>query len=129
MKWDRYAFSWIAGRDANATIKSKYKKINRPFAGVFYRSKYGMKMSKYPPFSVNKKAPIYSGNAYNVFARDFLEWTFSNEMAHKIIEWSRDTFSPDEMVWATLINLPYAPGYGKKQVPSQARKIMWGRVY
>ena len=132
-KWDRYAYSWYADREATKKIKHSYKVVNRPFAGKWYRSKGQNKMASYPPkkLSKTKFAKIYAGNAYNVFSRDFLSWSFTDELAQSIIKWSKDTFSPDEMVWGTLIRLNTAPGYSTNQTKSLnniARKIMWARV-
>ena len=34
----------------------------------------------------------------------------TNEIPQNLIDWSNDTFSPDEMIWATLSRVEGAPG-------------------
>ena len=34
----------------------------------------------------------------------------TNEIPQNLINWSKDTFSPDEMIWATLSRVEGAPG-------------------
>lgn len=48
---------------------------------------------------------ITKGNAYNVFSRNFVEFTINNDVARSFLAWSADTFTPDEHYWATLNNL------------------------
>lgn len=53
---------------------------------------------------------LFSGSAYVVATREFLNWTMKNEIPQSLIKWSKDTFSPDEMIWATLSRIDQAPG-------------------
>ena len=39
-----------------------------------------------------------------------MNWTMTNEIPQNVINWSKDTFSPDEMIWATLSRVEQAPG-------------------
>ena len=34
----------------------------------------------------------------------------TNEIPQNLINWSKDTYSPDEMIWATLSRVEGAPG-------------------
>ena len=45
---------------------------------------------------------LYYGSAYIIATRDFIQWTTTDLVALNLINWSRDTFSPDEIIWATL---------------------------
>ena len=54
---------------------------------------------------------LYAGSAYFVATREFVEWALKNSTAQSIIDWSRDTYSPDEMLWATLTRLQGSPGF------------------
>ena len=42
--------------------------------------------------------------------REFVEWVVRNETVATILDWSKDTYSPDEMIWASLFRFPGAPG-------------------
>ena len=45
---------------------------------------------------------LYYGSAYIIATRNFIQWTCNDLVALNLIDWSRDTFSPDEIIWATL---------------------------
>ena len=53
--------------------------------------------------------------AYNVYSRPFLHWAiFNSTKAKALLEWSKDTLTPDEHYWAMLDSLeeaPYRTGY------------------
>ena len=53
---------------------------------------------------------IYCGAAYMVTTREFVDWVMHNETIQPILEWFKDTYSPDEMLWATLVRIEGAPG-------------------
>ena len=60
-----------------------------------------------PPFNISTKKNI----AYNVFSREFLEWALEKSKKAKVLlEWSRDTLTPDEHYWLMLNSLEEAPG-------------------
>ncbi|NWV38692.1 GCNT3 acetylglucosaminyltransferase, partial [Grantiella picta] len=59
-----------------------------------------------PPLS----SPMFTGSAYIVVTRAFVQHVFENPTAQKFLEWSKDTYSPDEHVWATLNRMPGVPG-------------------
>ncbi|NXU45999.1 GCNT3 acetylglucosaminyltransferase, partial [Drymodes brunneopygia] len=54
--------------------------------------------------------PMFTGSAYNAVTRDFVRYILENPTAQKFHEWSKDSYSPDEHVWATLNRMPGAPG-------------------
>ena len=65
-----------------------------------------------PPFNIT----IWKSLAYNVFSRPFLRWVLEeSEKAKALLEWSRDTRTPDEHYWASLNALEEAPGGSGKQ--------------
>lgn len=53
---------------------------------------------------------MFTGNAYMVASRDFIEHVLSNSKARQLIEWVKDTYSPDEHLWATLQRTSWMPG-------------------
>ncbi|KAM9813332.1 beta-1,3-galactosyl-O-glycosyl-glycoprotein beta-1,6-N-acetylglucosaminyltransferase 7 [Neosynchiropus ocellatus] len=65
----------------------------------------GVKKSP-PPHNIQ----IYFGTAYYAVTRQFVEFVLSSQKARDLLEWSRDTYSPDEHFWVTLNHLPEAPG-------------------
>ncbi|NXU84362.1 GCNT3 acetylglucosaminyltransferase, partial [Xiphorhynchus elegans] len=59
-----------------------------------------------PPLS----HPMFTGNAYIVVTRGFVRHVLENPTARRFLEWAKDTYSPDEHVWATLTRMPGVPG-------------------
>lgn len=53
---------------------------------------------------------IYSGSAYFVLCRAFIQYIFESPLVAEFLEWNEDTFSPDEHFWATLVRMPGVPG-------------------
>ncbi|NXS41321.1 GCNT7 acetylglucosaminyltransferase, partial [Balaeniceps rex] len=60
----------------------------------------------YPTKNIKAKPPynltIYFGSAYYVLTKEFVEFTLTDARAKDLLEWSRDTYSPDEHYWVTL---------------------------
>ncbi|NWU94460.1 GCNT3 acetylglucosaminyltransferase, partial [Upupa epops] len=54
--------------------------------------------------------PMFTGNAYIVVTRAFVQHIFENPEAQQFLKWAKDTYSPDEHVWATLNRMPGVPG-------------------
>ncbi|XP_022368077.1 beta-1,3-galactosyl-O-glycosyl-glycoprotein beta-1,6-N-acetylglucosaminyltransferase 3 [Enhydra lutris kenyoni] len=54
--------------------------------------------------------PVFTGNAYIVASRDFVQHVLENPKSQRLIEWAKDTYSPDEHLWATLQRAPWMPG-------------------
>nr|XP_023958613.1 N-acetyllactosaminide beta-1,6-N-acetylglucosaminyl-transferase isoform X2 [Chrysemys picta bellii] len=63
-----------------------------------------------------RKAPpphnliIYFGSAYIAVTREFTELVLRDQRAIDLLEWSKDTYSPDEHFWVTLNSIPDVPG-------------------
>ncbi|KAG9341266.1 hypothetical protein JZ751_019707 [Albula glossodonta] len=81
-----------------------------------------------PPIST----PMFSGNAYFVVTRQFVQHLFENEVVRSLIEWEKDTYSPDEHLWATLQRMPSVPGsnppnskYQNSDMIAIARLVKW----
>nr|XP_057911453.1 beta-1,3-galactosyl-O-glycosyl-glycoprotein beta-1,6-N-acetylglucosaminyltransferase 7 isoform X1 [Doryrhamphus excisus]XP_057911454.1 beta-1,3-galactosyl-O-glycosyl-glycoprotein beta-1,6-N-acetylglucosaminyltransferase 7 isoform X1 [Doryrhamphus excisus] len=53
---------------------------------------------------------IYFGTAYYALTRGFVNFVLKSPKARDLLEWSRDTFSPDEHYWVTLNHIKDAPG-------------------
>uniref|UniRef100_A0A6J0TYS9 N-acetyllactosaminide beta-1,6-N-acetylglucosaminyl-transferase-like n=1 Tax=Pogona vitticeps TaxID=103695 RepID=A0A6J0TYS9_9SAUR len=53
---------------------------------------------------------IYFGSAYVALTRPFVEFLFRDKRALDLLEWSKDTYSPDEHFWVTLNRIPGVPG-------------------
>ncbi|XP_061487186.1 beta-1,3-galactosyl-O-glycosyl-glycoprotein beta-1,6-N-acetylglucosaminyltransferase 7-like isoform X1 [Rhineura floridana] len=84
----------------------------------------------YPTKNVKSEPPhnltIYFGSAYYVLTREFVEFTLTDIRAKDLLEWSRDTYSPDEHYWVTLNRLPDAPGATPDaQWEGNIRAIKW----
>lgn len=81
-----------------------------------------------PPIST----PMFSGSAYFVVTREFVEYLLENPEAQKFFEWEKDTYSPDEHLWATLQRMPGVPGsnppnekFHASDMISIARLVKW----
>lgn len=48
---------------------------------------------------------VYFGTAYYALTRGFVDFVLTSQIAHDLLEWSKDTFSPDEHYWVTLNNI------------------------
>ncbi|XP_062998366.1 beta-1,3-galactosyl-O-glycosyl-glycoprotein beta-1,6-N-acetylglucosaminyltransferase 3 [Elgaria multicarinata webbii] len=64
-------------------------------------------IEKSPP---PQSTPMFTGNAYVVVTREFVQHLFEDPTAKQLLEWSKDTYSPDEHLWATLHRMPGVPG-------------------
>ncbi|XP_072237864.1 beta-1,3-galactosyl-O-glycosyl-glycoprotein beta-1,6-N-acetylglucosaminyltransferase 7 isoform X2 [Leuresthes tenuis] len=53
---------------------------------------------------------IYFGTAYYALTKAFVEFVLKSPIAHDLLEWSKDTFSPDEHYFVTLNHIKEAPG-------------------
>uniref|UniRef100_A0A8C7YZZ6 Beta-1,3-galactosyl-O-glycosyl-glycoprotein beta-1,6-N-acetylglucosaminyltransferase 3 n=1 Tax=Oryzias sinensis TaxID=183150 RepID=A0A8C7YZZ6_9TELE len=81
-----------------------------------------------PPIS----SPMYSGNAYFIASRAFVKHLMKDEEAQRLIDWEKDTYSPDEHLWATLQRMPHVPGslpfnskYDTSDMLAFARAVKW----
>ncbi|NXD03818.1 GCNT3 acetylglucosaminyltransferase, partial [Certhia familiaris] len=88
----------------------------RPTAAKQQRWQYHYEVSKHISRTAQKKEPpphgypMFTGSAYNAVTRDFVQYVFESPTAQKFLEWSKDSYSPDEHVWATLNRMPGVPG-------------------
>ncbi|XP_044030428.1 beta-1,3-galactosyl-O-glycosyl-glycoprotein beta-1,6-N-acetylglucosaminyltransferase 4-like isoform X2 [Siniperca chuatsi] len=92
---------------------------------------------KLPVKTEQKKAPpphgieMFSGSAYFVLSRDFVEHMNSSAVVKDFLAWSEDTYSPDEHFWATLVRLPDVPGAVSRSqhditdLMSKTRLVKW----
>ncbi|XP_060922544.1 beta-1,3-galactosyl-O-glycosyl-glycoprotein beta-1,6-N-acetylglucosaminyltransferase-like [Limanda limanda] len=81
-----------------------------------------------PPFNIT----IMSGNAYFVASRGFIRSVLEDHRVLALMEWFRDTYSPDEFLWATIQRMPGVPGstwphskYDMSDVNAIARLVKW----
>uniref|UniRef100_A0A8C2RRV3 N-acetyllactosaminide beta-1,6-N-acetylglucosaminyl-transferase n=1 Tax=Capra hircus TaxID=9925 RepID=A0A8C2RRV3_CAPHI len=49
---------------------------------------------------------IYFGSAYVALSREFTNFVLQDPRALDLLQWSKDTFSPDEHFWVTLNRIP-----------------------
>ncbi|XP_069079889.1 beta-1,3-galactosyl-O-glycosyl-glycoprotein beta-1,6-N-acetylglucosaminyltransferase 4 isoform X1 [Pleurodeles waltl] len=59
-----------------------------------------------PPHNIE----MFVGSAYFVLSRLFIDYVLESSVAKYFFAWSKDTFSPDEHFWATLVRIPGVPG-------------------
>ncbi|XP_061410268.1 N-acetyllactosaminide beta-1,6-N-acetylglucosaminyl-transferase [Lethenteron reissneri] len=75
-----------------------------------------------PPHGIN----LCFGTAYYAVTREFVQYVLDDKKAQDLLEWSQETFSPDEHYFVTLNSLPDAPG--ANTVPSwrgNTRAVKW----
>ncbi|XP_006835071.1 PREDICTED: beta-1,3-galactosyl-O-glycosyl-glycoprotein beta-1,6-N-acetylglucosaminyltransferase [Chrysochloris asiatica] len=78
------------------------------------------------------ETPIFSGSAYFVVNRNYVGYVLENEKIQKFMEWAKDTYSPDEYLWATIQRIPDVPGalpsndkYDTSDMHAFARFVKW----
>ena len=101
---DRFKYVW----KQRGNYIQKTSTVKQPFPGVELRK----------------------GCSYNSYSRAFVQWVLTDKLARAFIDWSNDTASPDETVWATLNNLEEAPGGYHVWVSQNAktflsREVIW----
>ncbi|XP_061763997.1 beta-1,3-galactosyl-O-glycosyl-glycoprotein beta-1,6-N-acetylglucosaminyltransferase 4-like [Nerophis ophidion] len=80
-----------------------------------------------PPHGIE----MFTGSAYFVLSRDFVVFINSSVVVKDFLAWSKDTYSPDEHFWATVVRLPGAPGEVSRGRPditdlmSKTRAVKW----
>lgn len=81
-----------------------------------------------PPIS----SPMFTGNAYFVVTRAFVKHVLQDKEVQNLLEWEKDTYSPDEHLWATLQRMHSVPGsvpsnmkYDASDMQSFARVVKW----
>ncbi|XP_006881729.1 PREDICTED: beta-1,3-galactosyl-O-glycosyl-glycoprotein beta-1,6-N-acetylglucosaminyltransferase 7 [Elephantulus edwardii] len=78
------------------------------------RSTLGTNTPESPKKTFKQEAPhnlkVYFGSAYYVLTRKFVEFVLSDVRAKDLLEWCRDTPSPEQLYWVTLNRVADAPG-------------------
>lgn len=92
---------------------------------------------KMPVKTSNAKDPpphdieMFVGSAYFVLTHDFVTYVMNNQLAKDFLQWSADTYSPDEHFWATMARVPGVPGEIRRSEPdvsdlkSRTRLVKW----
>jgi len=84
-----------------ANMRHRTQLQHREITGSHVRPK-GKALTKNPP---PQHMQIYFGTAYYALTRSFVNFVLENQGARDLLEWSKDTFSPDEHYWVTLNHL------------------------
>ncbi len=93
----------------------KIERYKTYYRSVIKRKKDGTYITYMNNTGIAKPAPphgltIVKGSAYSVFSREFVEFMLSPDpVVQDFLSWSKDTYSPDEHVFATLHSLKYNP--------------------
>ncbi|TSM86005.1 Beta-1,3-galactosyl-O-glycosyl-glycoprotein beta-1,6-N-acetylglucosaminyltransferase 4 [Bagarius yarrelli] len=80
-----------------------------------------------PPHGIE----MFTGSAYFVLSRNFVQYVETSQLVKDFLEWSADTYSPDEHFWATLTRVPGVPGEIPRAEPdvtdlkSKTRLVKW----
>ncbi|XP_028303524.1 beta-1,3-galactosyl-O-glycosyl-glycoprotein beta-1,6-N-acetylglucosaminyltransferase 7 isoform X3 [Gouania willdenowi] len=78
-----------------------------------------------------KKAPpphnlqVYFGTAYYALTRAFVDFVLESPIARDFLEWSKDTYSPDEHYWVTLNHIKAPGSYINGGWAGDIRAIKW----
>ncbi|XP_030586929.1 beta-1,3-galactosyl-O-glycosyl-glycoprotein beta-1,6-N-acetylglucosaminyltransferase 3 [Archocentrus centrarchus] len=124
------ALKSLNGRNSlESEATSNYKKIRWQYHYNITNSVIRTDVMKSPPpISI----PMFSGNAYFVVSRAFVEHVMQDGEVQKFLEWEKDTYSPDEHLWATLQRMPSVPGslpqnnkFDVSDMLAVARAVKW----
>ncbi|XP_003463558.2 beta-1,3-galactosyl-O-glycosyl-glycoprotein beta-1,6-N-acetylglucosaminyltransferase 3 [Cavia porcellus] len=124
------ALRMLNGKNSmESEIPSEYKKTRWKYHYVVKDKLYiTSKKKEPPPYNVT----MFTGNAYIVASRDFVHHVLNNPKSQQLIEWVKDTYSPDEHLWATLQRAPWMPGssplhakYDISDMTAIARLVKW----
>ncbi|XP_069481376.1 beta-1,3-galactosyl-O-glycosyl-glycoprotein beta-1,6-N-acetylglucosaminyltransferase 3-like [Ambystoma mexicanum] len=81
-----------------------------------------------PPIS----SPMFAGSAYFIVSRRFVQYISVDPTVQQLMQWEKDTYSPDEHLWATLQRMPGVPGstphnakYDLSDMNAIARLVKW----
>ncbi|XP_067913381.1 N-acetyllactosaminide beta-1,6-N-acetylglucosaminyl-transferase-like isoform X2 [Heterodontus francisci] len=76
--------------------------------------------------SVPHGLKLYFGSAYYALTRAFVNFVLQDKRAKDLLQWSRDTYSPDEHYWVTLNRIADAPGADPNaEWEGNIRSIKW----
>ncbi|XP_051807022.1 beta-1,3-galactosyl-O-glycosyl-glycoprotein beta-1,6-N-acetylglucosaminyltransferase-like [Acanthochromis polyacanthus] len=108
-----------------ARKKRRVTYVHQVVNGQVQRTK---KLKEPPPFNL----PILSGSAYIVVCRGYIRSVLEDDRIQTLIEWGKDTYSPDEFLWATIQRMPGVPGslrphtkYDMSDMNAIARLVKW----
>ncbi|RNA17189.1 beta-1-3-galactosyl-O-glycosyl-glyco beta-1-6-N-acetylglucosaminyltransferase 3-like [Brachionus plicatilis] len=115
--------------------------IIKKFSLARIMKKWVAKDNKLYPTNEKKGDPphnfkIVKGYAYIVISRKFAQYALYDQKTKDLIEWSKDTWSPDEWFWSTLqYNTQHFPESGfkdianKERIETLSRFAGWGGEY
>ncbi|XP_041039101.1 beta-1,3-galactosyl-O-glycosyl-glycoprotein beta-1,6-N-acetylglucosaminyltransferase 7-like isoform X1 [Carcharodon carcharias] len=87
---------------------------------------YVIKTQKRKAGGVPHGLKLYFGSAYYVLTREFVNFVLTDQRAKDLLQWSRDTYSPDEHYWVTLNRMADAPGADPNaEWEGNVRSIKW----
>lgn len=126
----------LKGANMVETIRpSEFKKQRFTFRHELKNSNFHLE--KILVSTKQKKTPpphgieIFAGNAYFVLSRRFIDYINSSNKVKDFLNWSEDTYSPDEHFWATLVRMSGVPGEVPRSAPgitdlqSKTRLVKW----
>ncbi|XP_034049455.1 beta-1,3-galactosyl-O-glycosyl-glycoprotein beta-1,6-N-acetylglucosaminyltransferase 3-like [Thalassophryne amazonica] len=124
------AMKSLNGRNSmESTVPPDYKKPRWEYHFITNKTIMRTNEKKSPP-PIN--TPISCGSAYFVVTRDFVRHVLEDKGVEKFLEWGKDTYSPDEYLWATLQRMPSVPGslpankmFDVYDVTAIARAVKW----
>jgi N-acetyllactosaminide beta-1,6-N-acetylglucosaminyltransferase len=86
---------------AHAIARTKYVHQENTGKGGFFMKRTNL-LKTTPPHQLT----IYFGTAYVALTRDFVNFVLNDKRALDLLQWSKDTYSPDEHFWVTLNRIP-----------------------
>lgn len=84
-------------------ILRRTKYVHREQVYSFFSFMLGTFVRKTPP---PHDLTIYFGSAYVALSREFADFILQDQRAIDFLEWSKDTYSPDEHFWVSLNRMP-----------------------
>ncbi|XP_034061664.1 beta-1,3-galactosyl-O-glycosyl-glycoprotein beta-1,6-N-acetylglucosaminyltransferase 7 isoform X2 [Gymnodraco acuticeps] len=123
-------------RDRNMTpgvkqpesMKQRTQLQHREIVGSHVATRFRLKKGP-PPHNL----PVYFGTAYYALTRAFVDFVLESPKAQDLLEWSKDTFSPDEHYWVTLNHIKVPGSHIDGGWEGDIRAIKWrdqeGRVH
>ena len=124
------ALKFLNGRNSMETeATNDYKKGRWQYHYNVTTSVQKTDVRKSPP---PIRSPMFMGNAYFVVTRAFVTHVMRDGEVQQLLDWERDTYSPDEHLWATLQRMPNVPGsvptnikYDASDMQALARVVKW----
>ncbi|XP_076982758.1 beta-1,3-galactosyl-O-glycosyl-glycoprotein beta-1,6-N-acetylglucosaminyltransferase 3 [Tamandua tetradactyla] len=124
------ALKMLNGKNSmESEIPTEYKKNRWKYHYEMTDTLYRTSKQKDPP---PHNLRMFTGNAYIVASRNFIQHVLENPKSQQLIEWVKDTYSPDEHLWATLQRAPWMPGsvpyhskYDISDLAAIARLVKW----